>query len=470
MKHIFSSWSRLTGQKLSHKVVQTRRLSRKSIAFLFLLAGSALVAMTALVFAKMADWALEQNAHWVQQYPWFAWVALPLGLPLVVWLTRRFAPYTAGSGIPQVLASLSLPRGAQKTRLVSLGQTVLKIPLTFMGMLVGASIGREGPSVQVGAAVMSAWGAWCKKHNLAFKGLQENDLLAAGAAGGLAAAFNAPLAGVVFAIEELGRGILLRWERQIFIGVLASGFILVAIQGNNPYFSGFHGEELPNMLGWVLLCGLVCGVAGGLFARFLYKGAAGIAPTAWRGWIRRHPILLAAVIGVALAAIGTFYQGQTYGTGYAEASAALRRMYEAPPGVALGKWAATVLAYWAGIPGGIFTPSLTVGAMLGQQIAQIAHVDVGVNVLVLICMTAFLAAATQSPLTASVVVMEMTGGQNLLFWLLIGAIFASQVSRQFSPKPFYHAAGLRYRQRVQEEYAANQAQAASAEPSVNREK
>ncbi|MDN8806908.1 chloride channel protein, partial [Staphylococcus aureus] len=78
---------------------------------------------------------------------------------------------------------------------------------------------------------MGAWGAWCKKHGLAFKGMQENDLMAAGAAGGLAAAFNAPLAGVIFAIEELGRGIMLRWERQILLGVLAAGFIQVAIQG-----------------------------------------------------------------------------------------------------------------------------------------------------------------------------------------------------------------------------------------------
>ena len=93
------------------------------------------------------------------------------------------------------------------------------------------------------------------------------------------------------------------------------------------------------------------------------------------------------------------------------------------------------------------------GARIGQQIAQFASLETGANVLVLICMAAFLAAATQSPLTASVIVMEMTGGQNLLFWLLIGAIFASQVSRQFSPKPFYHAAAARFRQRVQEEYA-----------------
>ena len=228
--------------RLAHKIRQTKRLSKKSIALLFLLAGSALVALTALMFAYLADLALEWNALLVGKYPWFAWVALPLGLPLLAWFTRKFAPYTSGSGIPQVIASLSLPYGAQKTRLIRLGETFFKIPLTFLGMILGASICREGPSVQVGAAVMNAWGAWCKKHGLAFRGMQENDLIAAGAAGGLAAAFNAPLAGVVFAIEELGRGVILRWERQILMGVLAAGFIQVAIQGNNPYFSGLHGH------------------------------------------------------------------------------------------------------------------------------------------------------------------------------------------------------------------------------------
>ncbi|MGN7074085.1 chloride channel protein, partial [Neisseria sp. P0001.S004] len=77
-----------------------------------------------------------------------------------------------------------------------MGETFFKIPRTFLGLSVGASLGREGPAVQVGAAEMNAWGAWCKKHGLAFRRMQENVLIAAGAAGGVAAAVNAPLAGV----------------------------------------------------------------------------------------------------------------------------------------------------------------------------------------------------------------------------------------------------------------------------------
>ena len=163
---------------------QMRRLSRKSVPLFYLLIGSLLVAGVSMIFAQMAEFALEQNRHWVKTYPWFAWVALPLGLMLIAWLMRRFAPYTVGSGIPQVIASIALPYGRTKKRAVGFRETLYKVPLTFLGMLCGASIGREGPSVQVGAAVMASWGRWCKKRNLAFTGLQDNDLLAAGAAGG----------------------------------------------------------------------------------------------------------------------------------------------------------------------------------------------------------------------------------------------------------------------------------------------
>ena len=93
-------------RRIARKIRQTRRLSRKSIAFVFLLAGSTLVALTALFFAHLADFALELNTSLVQKYPWFAWIALPLGLPAITWFTRKYAPYTSGSGIPQVIASL----------------------------------------------------------------------------------------------------------------------------------------------------------------------------------------------------------------------------------------------------------------------------------------------------------------------------------------------------------------------------
>ena len=439
---------RHTRRYIRHKVWQIKRLTRKWRSVFFSFVGATLVALIAMLFAHMAEWALEQNTKWVKAYPWFAWLALPLGLPIIAWLTRNFAPYTSGSGIPQVIASLAVPYGKPKKRAVGFRESLYKIPLTLLGMLAGASIGREGPSVQVGAAMMASFGRWCKKRNLAFMGLQENDLLVAGAAGGLAAAFNAPLAGVIFAIEELGRGMMLRWERQIFFGILAAGFVQVAMNGNNPYFYGVQIIALKNMVMWVMIGAVICGIAGGLFAKTLYKGASWVLPQKYKNWTTKHPLLLAAIMGLLVATLGAMSNGDIFGTGYTQVSAALHNGYNAPFGVAIMKWLATVFSYWAGIPGGIFTPCLTIGGMLGQHIADIAHLGLSSNILVLICMTAFLSAATQSPLTASVVVMEMTGSQNMLIWLLLGALVATVISRQFCPKPFYHAAAGRFKQRI----------------------
>lgn len=444
-------WLGALHRHIQHKARQLRRVSRKTLQLVLLLAGASLVSLVSLGFAHMADYAIDVNAHWIARVPWLGFVLLPFGLAGICWLTRRLAPMAAGSGIPQVIAAIGMPVTAGSRRLVALGQAFWKIPLTFLGLLAGASIGREGPSVQVGAALMLAWGELCRRLGVPLKGVHPSELIATGAAGGLAAAFNAPLAGVIFAIEELGRGSALRWQRVVLLGVLASGFLMMAMVGNNPYFGTFTGAALTHdMLLWTLTCALACGIAGGIFGRWLGKGVAGLAPARWRGWIRRHPVLLAFLLGLVVAVLGLLTNHQVYGTGYNVAAQALSGEAVEPAGFSLAKIAATMASYWAGIPGGIFTPVLTAGAGLGAEIARFAGEGVDGRVLVLVSMAAFLAAATQAPITASVIVMEMTGSQPMLFWLLVGALSASMVAKQFCPHPFYHFAGGRYRQQARE--------------------
>ena len=431
------------------KLRQTHRISHKSLEFICLIIGATCVSLFSFGFAKLSDLGLELNVHWSSKYPIAVWFVLPLGMACLTWFTKKYTPYVGGSGIPQVIASINLPHSSYKTKLVEFSQTIWKIPLTFLAMLIGASVGREGPSVQVGAAVMLAWGNYCRKHNLAFRGLSTNELLATGAAGGLAAAFNAPLAGVIFAIEELGRGVMLRWERRVLMGVLAAGFILVAIQGNSPYFPRYQGATSVSYLYlWLAICGVVCGILGGIFGRLLAKGIAGLSPEKWRGWVRQHPIYIALLLGLVLAALGSYSHGQTYGTGYEVVARALEGQ-AIEPEIGILKLLATVATYWNGIAGGIFTPSLTTGAGIGAMLWDISGGMVDQRFLVILCMAAFLAGGTQSPVTASVVVMEMTGAQPVLIWLLISSIIASIISRQFSPKPFYHFAAGRFRQQMQ---------------------
>src|SRR5690606_31377912 len=154
------------------------RLSRKTVQLSLVLSGAALVAFVSLGFAHLADLALHLNSRWLVANPWLAFLLLPLGLPLIRALTLRFAPNAAGSGIPQVIASLSLPPSAGSRDLVSLSQALWKIPLTFFGLLIGASIGREGPSVQVGAALMLAWGGFCARMGFPLKGVHPSELIA----------------------------------------------------------------------------------------------------------------------------------------------------------------------------------------------------------------------------------------------------------------------------------------------------
>src|SRR5690606_15036917 len=200
------------------------------------LAGGAAIALITAAFASMVTLVHSWQVRWVDTAPWLAWLLVPSALAVARWLTLRYAPLAEGSGIPQVMAAMSLEGRPYRFQLVSLMQSLWKIPLALLALLFGASIGREGPSVQIGAAIMVAWSQFWEKRGLPFHRFQTNELMATGAAAGLAAAFNAPLAGVIFAIEELGRDISLRWYGILVATVLTTAYVLDTAMGNIAYF------------------------------------------------------------------------------------------------------------------------------------------------------------------------------------------------------------------------------------------
>lgn len=404
-----------------------------------------------MAFAWLAEKALDANLFLTHLHWWSGLLLLPLGFAGLRWLTIRHAAQARGSGIPQVIAAMDMPSHTEQQRLlVSLPQAIWKIALTAGGLLIGASIGREGPSVQVGAAVMLMWGAWWHRKTRTSRrlrvGFRTDALIAAGAAGGLAAAFNTPLAGVVFAIEELGRGSVVRFDRVVMSGVLTAGFLTLALLGNNSYFRVEQSFfALTNDWGAVLLAGLANGVLGGLFARLMLRGAPGLVPSGWRHRIQQHPIVVAAVCGLLAALLGLLTHGATYGTGYAQAASLLNGGASGSELFGIAKLGSTVLAYIAGLPGGIFTPSLAIGAGIGEHVTTFFPGHFAPGLLALLCMAGFLAAATQAPITATVITMEMTRAHDLTLLLLAVTLLASFVSRQFCPRPFYHSASRNFR-------------------------
>ena len=431
----------------SKKFRYPARLPRATLSYAVFLSGAVCVALIALAFAALAESMLVLNARLLQSHRWSAFVLLPFGFAGLRWLTMRYALQARGSGIPQVIAAMSLESGSRaQTLLVSLRQALWKIVLTAGALLAGASSGREGPSVQVGAAVMAAWGQWWHRKLGLRSGFTPQALIAAGAAGGLAAAFNTPLAGIVFAIEELGRGSAVRWDRIVLSGVLTAGFVSLALVGNSTYF---HVNEPMLLLreSWkaVILCALVNGVLGGLFSRLLMAGVTSVLPRRWRSGVTRYPIGIAFGCGVVVALLGWFTAGATYGTGYTQAAALLNGYPLDTAWFGAAKWVATIASYFAGIPGGIFTPSLAIGAGIGENIAQLFQGIAEPRTLALLSMAAFLAAATQAPITASVIVMEMTHAQDTTLYLLAVTLIASFVARLMSRRPFYHAVARRFR-------------------------
>jgi len=445
----------LTGKSKNRSLLSLRkrsrhhpgRLSRHSIRYAVFLTGAACVALVSLGFARLAELTLSWNATLVHDYPWSSFLILPFGFAALRWLTIHYANQARGSGIPQIIASMALPPSSYaQTILVSLRQAAWKIVLTAGGLLAGASIGREGPSVQVGAAVMCAWGRWWNKRIRLGPGFRSQALIAAGAAGGLAAAFNTPLAGIVFAIEELGRGTTVHWDRVVFSGVLTAGFLSLALFGNYSYFP-LSGPALHLDGAWrsVMLCALISGIAGGIFSKTLFRGLPGLLPHRFRTLPFHHPIYTAAFCGLVVAVLGWLASGTTYGTGYEQAAAMLNGNTAQSLWFGLAKWAATVMSYFAGIPGGIFTPSLSIGAGIGAYL-DILFPGIGdPRMLVLLSMAAFLAAATEAPITASVIVMEMTKGQDVMLYLLAATLMASYISGLFTRRPFYHAVARNFR-------------------------
>ena len=383
-------------------------------------------------FTMLSEWTfgLFQSLH--GSYPWAVLIWTPALTATIVWATRRWFPGAAGSGIPQIKAAIDPELPAGKVGLfASLRLTLAKIVLGAAGFLAGLSIGREGPSVQVAAGVMQHARRWLSPQST----LDTRSLLVAGGAAGIAAAFNAPLAGVVFAIEELSGRMEARSSGVIITAIVLAGLVAVSAFGNLSYFGVIRVPTLGwRLLGPGLAVALASGVAGGLFARLMIASLTG-APQRLNNWRARWPVRFAAVGGLLIAIIGLVTGGVTFGAG----SEAVKRMLaghdELTPLFTLLKFVATWLTAWCGVPGGIFAPSLSIGAGIGDGIAQLAGAEFG-PALIAMGMAGFLAAVTQAPLTAFIIVMEMVDGHSMVLSLMASAMLASLVSRMIS-RPLY---------------------------------
>ncbi len=431
---------RIRDQHLQHMFVQSIPLLTAS-----LLTGFIAVSY-AKVFAMIEEFALHV-------FRWNAFVYLPvmLGATLIGYLlVRRFAPYARGSGIPQVMAAIELAvpgKTSSVNKLLNIRVMVIKILSSLFVVLGGGVVGREGPTIQISAAVFHLIDELLPK---SWPRLSKKAVIMAGASAGLAAAFNTPLGGVVFAIEELTKLHINNFKSAVFTTVILSGLTAQAILG--PYlYLGYpetKGLRLVVLL-FVILTSILAGFASGAMTASIRRLQH------WLQHVQRDYIRILYVLGGALSIwICLIFCGElAMVSGKNVISTTLfSDVNHVAWYVPLVRFFGPIVSFSSGVAGGVFAPSLSAGASIGSYIASLLALNKPeTNMLILSGMVAFLSGVTRAPFTSAILVLEMTDNNNVIMHLMLAAMFGSSVARIVDRQSLYHYLKKNYEREVDRE-------------------
>ncbi|WP_432770499.1 MAG: chloride channel protein [Sphingopyxis sp.] len=423
-------WMRLWQLRLNRRARTEVVDIRRRIA---MVGGAVLLGLVALAFAAAGDHAQRLIFAIAGVAWWLPLLITPAAFAAIVWTATRYFPESRGSGIPQIIAAGRHPETSAKGPLVSLRTAFAKLGLTLATLAVGGSVGREGPTVQVSAAIMVA------VHRLLRVRVTAGVFIAGGAAG-VAAAFNTPLAGIAFAIEELAAA----YEQRVAVltmgAVLIAGLVSLSIAGDYVYF-GVMRETLPviDVLMIAPVAGIGGGLAGGVFARIVLAASDRTA-----GWARRaaaRPVAFAALCGMVVALVGVATHGGTWGTGY-DVTKFLVEGHQGKLWFFPAKFAAALASTLSGAPGGIFAPSLAVGAGFGNLLTPIFPGS-SAGAVVMMGMVAYFVGVVRAPLTAVIILIEATAARGVILPLFATALIADWTSAQVCPTRLYHGLSRR---------------------------
>ncbi len=413
-----------------HFSQQRRRLFPRA-ALVGLLAGLVAVAFRALLAgADTLRSALITRAH---HYPAFGW-ALPVcfgmaGACLAVFLVREFAPEAAGSGIPHLEAVLHRYRELRWKRVLA-----VKFFGGALAMGGGLALGREGPTVQMGGSVGAAVSGWLNA------GARERlVLIAAGAGAGLAAAFNAPLAGLIFVLEEVQKDFRQAVFGSVFIAAAVADIVARFASGQLPVFRipSYPVPDLAALPAFAVL-GVLAGVLGVVYNRSLVGTLNLFAKVPPRA------VLLASALVGALVGIVAWFSPGAVGGGHALAETFLAGhiAVAAIPMWFLLRFVLSMLSYGTGAPGGIFAPLLVLGALIGLGVGEVTHLLLPALVPVpaifaVVGMAAYFTAIVRAPLTGIVLIIEMTGNYAQMLPLLVACFCAYVAAEGMGELPIY---------------------------------
>lgn len=415
-----------------------RQERRRRVVPRALLVG-VLAGLTASAFRLAVDAAERLRGelfHYARTLP--AWRGLPLAAALcggaagaALWLVRRFAPETAGSGIPHLKAVLHRLRGMRWRRVL-----LVKFASGLLGIGGGLALGREGPTVQMGGAV-----GQMVSQLLRGNARERHTLIAAGAGAGLAAAFNAPLAGVIFVLEELRRDFAPGALTGAFVASVTADVVERLLMGQSPVFHVASPPVPPlSSLPLFLALGLFAGLLGVVFNRALLASLRLFERTA--AWPLGLP---AALVGVALAMVGWFVPAALgSGAPLVEETLAGKVALAALVALLALRFGMTMLSYGCGTAGGIFAPLLVIGAQAGLLVAILGQplfpATAGYHTaFAVVGMAALFAAIVRAPLTGIVLLLEMTEQYSLMLPLIAACFTAYALADLLRDRPIYEA-------------------------------
>ena len=380
--------------------------------------------------------------------PWRRLLIPVAGALVTGFLLSRYFPNARGSGIPQTKAALFLRDG-----FISFRTVLGKFGCSSVSLASGIALGREGPSVHVGAGLASVFG---RRLGLGPERIRE--LIPVGASAALAAAFNTPVAAVLFSLEEVMGDMHAPVLGSIVLSSATSWIVLHLLLGDEPLFH-VPSYQLVSPIEFATYA--VLGVAGGLVSvafvkLLLFVRKRFLALPQWSGWMQP------AVGGLLVGSLGWFVP-EVLGVGYQHVSEALngQMALELMALLVVLKLVATASCYGTGNAGGIFGPSLFIGAMLGGAVGTAAHQLLpdytgGVGAYALVGMGAAFAGIVRVPLTSVIMIFEMTRDYSIIVPLMISNLMSFYISYKLQEEPIYEAlqhqdglhlpSGLRYRQ------------------------
>lgn len=397
----------------------------------FWIAGS----LTALMATTYA-WLFAKAEHFSYFFftelgLWFLLIP-PLAFTLSWLLVEKIAPFANGSGIPQLMASIELAhqkKFADIDHLLNFKIIIVKILSSITAVLGGGAVGREGPTLQISSSIFQIvaqkWSFSQTQNRSAF--------LLAGAASGLASAFNTPLGGIVYVIEELAKSHLSSFRTGVLHAVIFAGIISQMIVGSYLYF-GFPKLKTfqANDILFYLIIAVLATITTLLFSEILKRiviHRAKLKKSRERFWV-------ALLSGLIFALIVVYASSSGLGSGKNLLEKMLFENYSASLQDLLSRIAGTLLTYSSGGAGGIFAPILSIGGSAASFFDSVLNLELG-SLAVVIGMTAALSSLTHSPLTSFILILEMTDRHTAIFPLMLAASIGHGLSKYIQKKSFY---------------------------------